>query len=265
MLEARCHPVNSFVTLTYREEELTWAQDRPTLVPSDLRNWLKRFRKAMQPSSVRFYAAGEYGDRKERPHYHVVLFGVAGCAYGRSRYRDGRTIDCCARCDLIRDTWKLGIIESQPLTPKLMAYAAGYIMKKMTSKHDERLQGRYPEFSRSSNRRGLGYDAVSLIYDTYAGRDLEDVPTAIRAGGKLMPLGRYIRRQLRIMGGGDGTAPESIIKKMEAEMLPLLEAAQRDPENLTLKRQIIARCKGEVASMKAKAEIFNSRSRNETL
>lgn len=265
LLEARCHPTNSFATLTYREEELTWTQDLPTLVPSDLRNWLKRFRKAIEPSKLRFYAAGEYGDRLERPHYHVVLFGYAGCRYGKSRYRDGRTLDCCAQCDRLRDTWGLGIVQLEPLTPTLMAYAAGYVMKKMTHKSDVRLKGRYPEFQRVSLKPGLGAASVPLIAETYAGRQLEDVPTAIRAGGKLMPLGRYLRRQLRIYGGGDGSAPEHIIKKMETEMLPLLQAAQADPENLTLKRQIIARCQGEVASIKAKMEIFNSRKRNETL
>lgn len=237
-----------------------------TLVPNDLKNWLKRYRKAIQPSKLRFYAAGEYGDRQQRPHYHAVIFGVPGCAYGRSRYRDGRTIDCCSYCDRVRDTWGHGIIETQPLSPKLMAYAAGYVMKKLTSPHDDRLKGRHPEFARMSNRPGLGFDAAELILKADVHLEKRgDVAPMIRAGGKLMPLGRYIRRHMRIMNGGDGTAPQSTLNAMAEELLPLLEASKHDPQNFTLKKQIISAARGRIESMKAKAEMFNSRKRNDTL
>lgn len=268
-MEASLHLHSSFVTLTYRAEKLSFTEEGlPTLVPSDSKNWLKRLRKAIQPRKLRYYIAGEYGDALERPHYHAVLFGYKPCAYGASRYKDGRTIDCCASCDLIRDTWQNGIIECQPMTPIRAAYVCGYVMKKMTNKNDERLKGRYPEFARMSLKPGIAGDyapaIAAAIPDAHL-RKMEDVPTAIRVGGKLMPIGRYIRRRIRIELGGDGSAPEAIIRKMEEEMLPLLEAAKSDPENITLKKQIIARCRGEVASMKAKAEIFRTRNRNRSL
>lgn len=269
-MEASLHLHSSFVTLTYRPENLSYiVQSRlATLIPDDSKNWLKRLRKAIEPRKLRYYIAGEYGDVHERPHYHAVLFGYKGCSYGVSRYRDGRTLDCCASCDLIRDTWDRGIIECQPLTAKHAAYVCGYVMKKMTNKADDRLHGRYPEFARMSLKPGIGGDyapaIAAAIPDAHLEK-MEDVPTAIRMGGKLMPIGRYIRRRIRIELGGDGTAPEAIIRKMEEEMLPLLQAAKTDPENLTLKKQIIARCRGEVASMKAKAEIFKTRNRNRTL
>lgn len=269
-LESQAHSQISFATLTYRDDALVYSiQARaPTLIPDDLRLWLYKFRKAIRPTQIRFYAAGEYSPA-ERPHYHVVLYGYQGCAYGKSRYRDGRTIDCCAQCDLVRDTWGKGIIELQVAAPGHFDYVAGYVMKKMTSKHDRRLNGRYPEFSRQSNRPGIGAHAVPGLVPTARDRIStgvsNDVPTAVRINGKINPLGRYIRRKIRIALGGTGEAPPEVIAQMEAEMLPLLAAARADPENLTLKKQIIARCRGEVASIKARQEMFNNRTRNRSL
>jgi len=46
VLEAKEHPQNAFVTLTYNEENLPRTRDGiPTLRPDDLTLWLKRFRK----------------------------------------------------------------------------------------------------------------------------------------------------------------------------------------------------------------------------
>ena len=275
-LEALGYSQNSFVTLTYRDDALVYSiqAKAPTLIPDDLKNWLKRFRIAYQRKkdptfSMRFYAAGEYSP-KERPHYHLILFGVPGCAYGKSRYCDGVTVDCCFICDLIRDTWGKGIIESQVAAKEHGGYVAGYVMKKMTSKHDRRLNGRHPEFSRQSNRAGgIGISAVASLAKTSAERikkgQAEDVVSSVRIDGKTSPIGRYLRKKIRIALGGDGKAPEAVIQAMEARLLPLLHAAKNDPENLTLKKQIIARCRGEVASIKARQEMNDSRKRNRSL
>lgn len=268
-LEAIAHPHNSFVTLTYKDAPTT-ADGLPTLIPNDLKNWLKRYRKAIQPSKMRFYAAGEYGDKNERPHYHAILFGRPGCAYGCSRYSDGRTIDCCYHCDLVRDTWGLGIIETKPMTSEHAAYVCGYVMKKMTSVHDVRLKGRFPEFSRMSNQNGgIGIPAVNSLALVAKNRldagTAQDVPTAVRIKGKISPLGRYIRQQIRKKLGGDGKAPPEVIAQMEAEMLPLLFAAKIDPEDITLKKQIVSRARGSIDSLKARQEIFNTRKRNNSL
>lgn len=270
-LEATAHAHNSFVTLTYNREKMPFTPDGlPTLIPVDLKNWLKRFRKAIEPSRIRFYAVGEYGDKNSRPHYHAVLFGFQGCAYGSSRYADGRTIDCCHRCDLVRDTWGNGIIELKVMEKAHAAYVAGYVMKKMTRPDDKRLEGRFPEFARQSNQNGgIGIHAVPGLARIASQRlstgSADDVPTAVRIDGKIHPLGRYIRQQIRKQLGGDGKAPPSVIAQMEAEMLPLLYASQIDPENITLKKQIVSRSRGAIDSLKARAEIFNSRKRNNSL
>lgn len=270
-LEATAHEHNCFVTLTYSDQEMPHTRDGlPTLIPTDLKNWLKRFRKAIEPSRIRFYAVGEYGDKNSRPHYHAVLFGHQGCAYGSSRYSDGRTVDCCYRCDQVRDTWGKGIIELKVMQKAHAAYVAGYVMKKMTRADDVRLAGRFPEFSRQSNQNGgIGIHAVPglarVASERLSSGTADDVPTAVRIDGKVHPLGRYLRQQVRKALGGDGKAPPSVIAQMEAEMLPLLYASQIHPEDITLKKQIVSRARGTIDSLKARTEMFNSRKRNNSL
>lgn len=280
MIESLMHRHSSFVTLTYRDECLPalhgplelgsqWGLGHmATLSPTDLKNWLKRLRegynrKINSDAKLRYFACGEYGDKHGRPHYHLALFGYAPCAYGKSRYADGRTIDCCASCDLIRDTWAKGKIEVEPLTDGRCAYVAGYIMKKMTSKADARLDYRQPEFTRQSTMRGLGSPAVELIAKTIRPhlKADHDVPTHLRIGEKKRPLGRYLRRQLRKALGRPEDTPQAFIAEYEAELFPLRQAALTDPEALTLKQQIRKRSKGKLASLSSREQIHNSRNR----
>ncbi|UYL83852.1 MAG: replication initiator protein [Wigfec virus K19_159] len=270
-LEAMDTAHTAFVTLTYRDDALIYSiqAKAPTLIPNDLSLWLKRFRKATGETGMRFYAVGEYSPA-ERPHYHIILYGYKGCHYGKSRYRDGHTIDCCSQCDLVRDTWGKGIIETQQAAPEHFSYAAGYVMKKMTSPKDKRLNGRYPEFSRQSNRAGgIGINKVKelaiVAQKRLADGTAQDVPDHVRIDGKKALLGRYIRMKIRKELGGDGKAPPHIVEEMEAQMLPLLAKSRIDPENITLKKQLVSRASTAIASIKARHEMNNSRKRNRSL
>lgn len=228
----------------------------------------------MNRPGLRFYAAGEYSPN-HRPHYHLILYGYQGCHYGKSRYRDGRTIDCCSQCDLIRDTWKKGIIETQPGVPAHFAYTAGYVQKKMTSKHDMRLEGRYPEFSRQSNGGGkakgggLGFNAVKQLATVSKTRldagTAIDVADQVRINGQKMLLGRYIRNKIRKELNLEEKAPAEVEAQIVAQLFPLLEAAKNHPENITLKRQLVARAQGAINSIKARHELHNSRRKNRSL
>lgn len=218
MLEAALHGDNTFVTLTYSEENLP---PGATLVPAHLRNFLKRLRKAVAPARLRFFAVGEYGDSTERPHYHLALFGHPNCAYGNTRHaHSGR--DCCAACDAIRDAWGLGAVFLGELTDASASYVAGYVLKKMTSSDDGRLNGRHPEFSRMSNRPGLGADMMHEVASTLLTFNLDesqpDVPSALRHGRRMMALGRYLHRKLRTYVGKDPDSPEAVKAEQRAEM-----------------------------------------------
>lgn len=196
-LEATSHGDNCFVTLTYEDAALP---DGYQLRPSDLRDFLKRFRERVAPLRIRFFAVGEYGDQSERPHYHLSVFGVSGHTDKvGSRYRYwGFARD-------IQLAWALGQTFTVPFSDLTARYVAGYTVKKMTAKDDYRLGNRHPEFARMSNRPGLGVPAILKLASTIkttgfgmqANGSLMDVPTILTVGSEKLHLGRFLTNKLR--------------------------------------------------------------------
>lgn len=228
MLESLLHGQNCFITLTYSDEHLSMTSSGlPTLNPKDLQDWLKRFRKAILPLRVRYYAVGEYGDDSQRPHYHVAMFNYPVCERGNSSYTRYRSTSCCQWCDRVRDTWGLGQVYLGDLSVHSAQYVAGYVTKKMTSEKDPRLNGRYPEFARMSLRPGIGADALHDVASVLLGLEdrMADVPSALRHGSRLLPLGRYLRRRLRVLVGRDANAPQETLEQIAEELRPMWEAA----------------------------------------
>lgn len=194
MLEAAEHDKNSFVTLTYNDECIP---EGGSLRPSDLSRFFKRFRKSIHPLKIRYFGVGEYGDKSQRPHYHVALFGYPQCDHGVTR---GHRDYCCPTCERVQRDWSLGDVYSGGLEEQSAAYIAGYVTKKLTKRGDERLNGREPEFARMSLRPGIGAGAADEIASTLITHRLdtaEYLPTRLSHGVKKYPVGRYIRERTR--------------------------------------------------------------------
>lgn len=225
ILESYMHKHSSFVTLTYKDDPVS-------LDPKDTQDWLKRLRKAIYPSKVRYFLVGEYGDDKMRPHYHAILFGVSPCWYypGESRQDVWLRQRCnCGACSLIRNTWGLGITDCGSFSIASANYVCGYVTKKMTSDRTEfqrdYLQGKHPEFARMSRKPGIGADAVKPVAEAMGGELInDDVPMVLRHGKKLMPLGRYLRIKLReAYGLSEVNVPKEVLKAVQKEMLRVQE------------------------------------------
>lgn len=256
MLESMLYTDNAFVTLTYSEENLPEAG---SLVPLHLTNFLKRFRKMIAPQRVRYYLVGEYGDESGRPHYHAALFGFKSCLYGRTRYSVYR-LSCCVQCDLILEAWKSGNIYLGSLEDASAQYIAGYCLKKMTNPEDPRLNGRYPEFARMSLRPGIAGDAMQSVADSILRYNCleDDVPAALRHGRALHPLGRYLRRRLRVLVKRDVLAPKEVQLERSKEMHPLYAANVLDP-SYSVKSQLIDVDSEVVRQLEARRKIFKGR------
>jgi len=157
---------SSFVTLTYDQENIPWDHG---LRKRDLQLFLKRLRKHFPNGAIRYLAAGEYGSKTLRPHYHLIICGAdfvdSSIQVGE---RKGRAIFVSA---LLADTWSKGKHEVEPcVTFEAASYAASYCTKKLTGYQGdfERLRevvGDYgevvttyvePEFSLTSLKPGLG-------------------------------------------------------------------------------------------------------------
>lgn len=247
---------------------MTWRMsDIGTLRRRDFQNWLKRLRKAIEPCRIRFCGCGEYGDESGRPHYHVILFGYPTCARGRTRRYVGsnRSIawDCCPTCELIQRTWPFGDVDLGTLTSDSAAYVSKYVVKKMTAPDDIRLFGREPEFPARSLKPGIGHDGLwdvaSAMMQHSLDESMADVPSALRHGGRELPLGRYMRRKLRGMVGRSEDAPQETLEAIEAELSPLRLAARTSSENPSFKARVVSEGDGRVAQIEGRNAIYRKK------
>ena len=65
-----------FLTLTYSDDYLP---KNGSLDKRQLQLFIKRLRKSLNGRSIKYFACGEYGDNTERPHYHLIIFGISLC------------------------------------------------------------------------------------------------------------------------------------------------------------------------------------------
>ncbi len=239
MLEAALRSDNAFVTLTYAEENLPAGM---SLAPKDLQDWLKRFRKAIEPVRIRYFAVGEYGDLTQRPHYHLALFGWPSCSCSMQS-RLSRKSYTCQFCSVVSSTWGKGMVSSDVLELHSAAYVAGYVAKKLTSKDDPRLRGRYPEFARMSRNPGIGVDMMHEVASTWLSHSAldqqTDVPVGLRHGAKQLPLGRHLRHKLREFVGRDPKAPQAVLDEMEKEVRSLYQDKLKDKDFVSIKTEVI--------------------------
>lgn len=206
------HDFNSFVTLTFAEEFVP-----PELSVRDYQLFMKRIRKR-SPFSLRFFVCGEYGDLTCRPHYHFALFGYPFWHQ-----------------EELEKAWPFGRVQSVELNEKTAAYVAGYVAKKYENLNDRRLEGKFPEFTRMSNRPGIGLEAARLMADQLvkdgASRGLVkagDVPSEVRINGRMMPLGRYLRDVIRENVGWEKGMPVPAKLKVSLERSLMTSEDLRD-------------------------------------
>lgn len=101
----------------------------------DLQRWLKRFRKAIEPRKIRYYACGEYGEKDFRPHYHLLLFGSKPCSCIENKIDPFRQCNCKNDRKIISETWgEGGVPRLGTVTQESARYVADYIGKALIAK-----------------------------------------------------------------------------------------------------------------------------------
>jgi len=112
------------VTLTYAPDKVP---ENGSLNPRDPTLFLKRARASVE-SRLSYYLCGEYGERTDRPHYHLVLYGAPFLDRELLTTRHGAPV---YRSDCLDAWWNLGITEFTGLTYAGARYVAGYVRKKV--------------------------------------------------------------------------------------------------------------------------------------
>lgn len=173
LLEAASYDVHQvyFVTLTYDDEHLDYSESGvATLRKKHIQDWIRSLREYVEkspdpdvyygpPCKIRYFAAGEYGDRTLRPHYHVLLFGCDLFGYSPHVQVDKNNAgQILYSSDLISVTWRNGNNSVARFSAATAAYTCGYVNKKL---QDEKRSGYdflhiEPEFCLMSRRPGIG-------------------------------------------------------------------------------------------------------------
>lgn len=103
--ESEFWPFSAFVTLTYTDQYLP----AEGLSKKHLQNFIKRVRN--DGNNIRYFAAGEYGSKTHRAHYHLIIFGLK------------------PDIQKIQNYWDFGSVHVGTLTPESVRYTTNYIIK----------------------------------------------------------------------------------------------------------------------------------------
>lgn len=152
------HSENCFLTLTY--------EDNPVhLKKEDLQNFIKRLRKKIDPIKIKYFSCGEYGDKKYRPHYHIIIFGYDFKDRIFIRMSDsGIPIFESKEANKL---WPEGIITVQEANANTIRYSAKYSTK-LKQNLPKQLKD-YPEFNTMS--QNLGIEPIMRKMETYLKTD----------------------------------------------------------------------------------------------
>lgn len=149
--EAQGYKDNCFMTLTYRDTDIPYAG---SLRPKDFTDFMKRLRKRISPTKIRFFQCGEYGENLGRPHHHCLIFGWKPDDLKLRRVDGDKRL---YQSSLIDDLWGKGYVWIGDITVESASYCAKYIMKKVTGANaDSHYNGRVPEYITMSRRPGIG-------------------------------------------------------------------------------------------------------------
>lgn len=179
--EASLYTDNCFLTLTYSDDYLP---SHNSLVKSDLQKFNKRLRK-QYGEGIRFYAAGEYGEKNQRPHYHSIVFNHSFNDIEYYDYNNGMPLYTSVS---LQRLWPYGFSTVGAVTFDSVMYTARYILKKITGpRAADHYKDRVPEFSLMSRKRGIGYD----FYQKYKSDFYNNDYFVVRDNFKLKPPRYY--------------------------------------------------------------------------
>lgn len=172
MHEAQMHEHCCHATLTYDQDNLP---ENGSLDSGAFSAFVKRLRKRIAPTRVRYFQCGEYGEESLRPHHHAVFFGpdVFADAIPWGRSPTGFPL---FRSPILEREWQRGFVVVGQLSFEIAQYVAKYTTKvlNITAHSTPQLKANYerryqrldpttgevvqvePEFASMSRRPGIG-------------------------------------------------------------------------------------------------------------
>jgi len=183
--EKQFHEEAAFLTMTYNDQHLP---PGGSLDHKHVQLFIKRLRKHVSrlnqkanagrsddnskpiekiEPKLRYYMCGEYGDKTNRAHYHMCLYGWAPKDQKYWSTSGSKIKSKIYTSETLDKIWKKGNCYIGEVTFESAAYVARYIMKKINGeradKHYETIEAntgeilkRQPEYTQMSLKPGIG-------------------------------------------------------------------------------------------------------------
>lgn len=127
-LENLNHKQSCFITLTYADNE-----KGKNLNKHDLVKFIKRLRKKY---TFKYFAVGEYGEKKGRAHYHIIILGWTPPDTRLMHGAKSKKGKLLYTSQIVHDTWGMGRITIQPFGKDEISYITLYTNKnKLVNKY----------------------------------------------------------------------------------------------------------------------------------
>lgn len=246
--EASLYDANCFITLTYDNEHLP---ANGSIEPEEVVLFMKRLRKRFG-EGIRSFGCAEYGEKKNRPHYHICLFNFDFKDKKLFTVQNGFNLYIS---ESLSELWGKGHCLIGALTFDSAAYVARYVTKKMTGKkavekyytidqYGEILQEKLPERAVAVSRRpGLGRPWLEKYKtDVYPG------DFVVHDGKKFKPPKyydyrfeidepekfRYVagKRKMQALEGAENNTPDRLAVREEIKEIKM-QLLKRGYENET--------------------------------
>lgn len=244
MHEKQMHEESCFATLTYDDEHLPF---NGSLNVEDFQKFMKRLRKEYGEKKIRFFQCGEYGEKFERPHHHVILFGHD--FNNPENYKRGG--EYIPKDRVISRMWPNGFVHVGEVTFDSAAYVSRYLLKKVggDKKREhyadidydsgEILSEKKPEFVTMSRRPGIG----RLWYDKFKS-DVYPSDEVVMRGKALKPP-RYYDKILQVedpvlmeeIKKERWNLPDGVIDDMDDDRLRVREFISKERQKIFGKRR----------------------------
>lgn len=258
--EASLHEDNWFITLTYDDWKIIELTGMPpySLNRKHLSSFCESMRKYCRylGADFRFFACGEYGERYQRPHYHLSVFGLSpfllgiddfefninerkkGLAHGKlyknlqtpSRDSNGNAY---WQSRIISDRWPYGAHKIYRANRETYQYVAGYVTKKLTGERGKefRASGRASEFQAQS-RPSIGWPWFIKFQNSISQIDCNKlINDAVSISGLNWKCPRIFDKWYSSVDPFNGPVYAQLIKDIRTENTPLI------PDRRDLKRK----------------------------
>lgn len=184
------------VTLTYSDD---FYPPSGSLQPDEAQKFIKRLRYFF-PEKIRYYFVGEYGRLTERAHYHALFFRQKEAIFNDESRQ--QFTDAVARA------WTAGFFKVDVLSAKAISYVVKDVAKGIASGDEVSGVPRIRPFQRMSRNPPIGGSYIESLGEYFTSKEgsekisqVMDVPNSVVLDGKSAPIGRTLRKRLRLEAG----------------------------------------------------------------